>query len=105
MSDYCGQDWDDAPSQHTLSVDDVIKQIERFFASQSDQLGSFVAMIRRRQQEGETCAHFAAELRRMVRFTVFGSMDRDVSEAVVCGVFVAGLSSDDWRQKVLKVLE
>ena len=101
VSDFCGVDLDLPPGEHNLDMDGVLSNVEKFFTAQSDQLGAFVAMVRRRQQPGESVSAFAAELKRMGMFTQFGTMAENVREAVVLGVFTAGLQSEDWRQKLL----
>ena len=103
VSDHCGSDLDAPAASHGLTLAQVLDRVEKFFLSQSDQLAALVTMLCREQSAGETAGEFATELRRLVQFTELAALGNASSEAVVLGAFVAGLRSDEWRQKVLEL--
>ena len=94
-----GTDFDDIGSIKNLTVDHLLGIIEAYFAREEDPVAAEIAMISRRQQDGERVAAYANELRKMARQTSY-STSRDEMEKFVRTTFIYGLKNQDWRQKI-----
>ena len=102
VSDHCGVDLEASATSHALDFQDICR-VENFFKGQADRLGAFVMMARRKQQAGEPAAQYVAELKRMAQFTQFGELNSQAQDALVLGMFIAGMSSEEQRQKLLEI--